>query len=909
MGTWISLRKNYNITRKNYNIKRIINKKSYNERGVKYMSIEKFENKFNKLDIESPDRPETILNKKNKDKGVTAEIEIQKEEKEKYNPFEKEKYWQDFWERERIYEFNPEQAGPLFVIDTPPPTISGALHMGHVFSYTQAEVIARFKRMRGDNVRYPQGFDDNGLPTERLCEKEMGVRGQDMKREEFIDLCLHIVEKYKKIYENLWRSIGLSVDWRLAYSTISPKVQKLAQLVFKELYEKGVIYKKKAPTLYCPECHTSVAQAEKEDKEKEAVFVDLLFKTEDGQDLVISTTRPELLPACSAVFVNPKDERYKHLIGKKVKTPLGQEVTILSDDKVEIEKGSGAVMCCTYGDETDIYWVKTYGLEERIILDRDGKLQNVDELPEINGKTPDMARKIIIKILKKGGFVKKEEKIRHTINVHERCGTPIEFLSTTQWFVKMLDMKDRLLEAGDKINWYPPYMKKRYEEWISGLKWDWCISRERFYGIPIPVFNCDNCKGVVIPEENNFPIDPRTEKMEGNCPHCKIGRLIPERSVLDTWFTSALTPDINNNNSLNGPLKGKMYPMSVRPMGHDIIRTWVAYSILMGLYRHGEVPWKDLMISGHLLLRKGAKISKKTGGGKYKPEELIAKESADAIRYAMFGATLGKDAYFDEMEIKKGKKLVTKIYNAGKLVLSKIQDFDPNLELPKENLEAFDKWILQRSFETAEEMARALERYEYSKARQLFEDFFWSEFCDNYLEIAKGRLYIAPEDKEKANQRLSAQYAAYHSFLNILKMASPFVPHITEEMYHAEVVKKSDGEKATESVVSECDRGYFYRHEGIKSIHNTKWPFAKKEFATGDIMEGARLALLLIAKGRKEKTNKKIRLGESVSLLEIKCPKEKHDILKSFLEDIACVMRTKEVTLVDSKEIEVSIKK
>jgi len=506
------------------------------KRGEKYMSIEKFEkfeDKSNEPDTqESPNVPEKEVT------NMETQKEKKVEEKERYNPFEKERYWQNFWEKERVYEFDPEQKGTLFIVDTPPPTISGALHMGHIFSYIQAEVIARFKRMEGANIRYPQGFDNNGLPTERLTEKEIGVRGRDMELEEFTESCLRITEKYKRIYEELWRSIGLSVDWRLEYSTISPEVQKLAQSAFKELYEKRLIYKKDAPALYCPECQTSFAQAEKEDKEKEAVFFDLLFMTEDGQDLIISTTRPELLPACSAVFVNPKDKRYKQLVGKKVRTPLGQEVAVLSDDKAEIEKGSGAVMCCTYGDETDIYWAKTYELQERIILDRNGKLQNVDELPEINGKTPDVARKIIIEILKKDGFVKKEEKIKHSIGVHERCGTPIEFLPTTQWFVKMVGMKDNLLQAGNRINWHPPYMKKRYEEWVSGLKWDWCISRERFYGIPIPVFNCDRCAGIVIPEKSDFPVDPKTQKMENNCPYCKTGKLIPERNVLDTWFTS-----------------------------------------------------------------------------------------------------------------------------------------------------------------------------------------------------------------------------------------------------------------------------------------------------------------------------------------------------------------------------------
>ncbi|MBZ1348587.1 MAG: valine--tRNA ligase [Candidatus Nealsonbacteria bacterium] len=884
-------------------------------------------------------------NKTLKSKGAQEKKE---EKKERYNPFEKEKYWQNFWERERVYEFNPEHRGTLYVVDTPPPTISGALHMGHIYSYTQAEVISRFKRMEGSNVRYPFGLDNNGLPTERLVEKEIGVRGQDMKLDEFIKSCLIITEKYSKTYKALWKSIGLSVDWRLEYSTISPEIQKLSQSVFKELYERELIYKEKAPALYCVECQTSFAQAEKEDKEKEAIFFDLLFKTKQGQSLIISTTRPEMLPACVAVFVNPKDKRYNRLIGTKVETPLRQEVFVISDNKVDIKKGSGAVMCCTYGDETDIYWKKTFQLPEKIILTKNGKIQDINNaVPEINGKTINEARKIIIEKLREKGFVKKEEKIRHNVDVHERCGTPIEFLPTTQWFVKILDMKTKLLKAGREINWRPSYMRKRYEEWVSNLKWDWCVSRERFYGIPIPVFNCDFCEKIVIPDENKFPLDPKTEKSR-KCPFCKRGKLLPEKNVLDTWFTSALTPDINNHHPLNGRLQNKLYPMSVRPQAHDIIRTWAVYSILIGLYRHNKAPWKDLMISGHLLLKKGEKISKKKGGGKYVPEELIASQSADALRYAMCGATLGKDSYFDEKEVAKGKKLVTKIYNAGKLVLSKLQDFDPKASLNRKikvsKLESFDQWIIQRSLETAQKMSGFFNSYEFLHARQIFEDFFWSEFCDNYLEIAKGRLSLSSDNEKEINKKRSAQFAVYHSFLSVLKMASPFIPHITEEMYHAEIIKKDEKRGICESLESKSEQGYFYRNEKIKSIHNTKWPFDRKKYSDkvskspkgiwktafpnpfvvwktafpnpfvvwktfdSERIKDADLALSFISEIRKFKSKNNIGLGTELALLKIKCPKEKQKRLKPFLEDIAFIARAKKIDQVMDKKMGIEVK-
>jgi len=829
------------------------------------------------------------------------------EEKDRYNPFEKEKYWQDFWEREGVYRFNPEKSGQLYTMDTPPPTISGSLHLGHIFSYTQAEVIARFKRMNGLNVRYPFGLDNNGLPTERLVEKEIGKRGQDMPRDDFVKICLETTEKYKKIYENLWRSIGLSVDWKIEYSTISPEVQKLSQTTFKELYENGIIYKKNAPALYCCECQTAFAQAEKEDKEKEAVFYDLSFTDENNKELVISTTRPELLPACVAVFVNPEDPRYKEFIGKKIKTPLGEEVTIMPDDKVEKEKGSGAVMCCTYGDETDVYWTKTYNLPEKVIINKSGKFEAVENLPEINGKSIEEAQRIIVEKLREGGFIKSEKKIEHSVGVHERCGTPVEFLPTTQWFVKVLDMKEKLLEAGNRINWYPSYMQKRYEEWVLGLKWDWCVSRERFYGIPIPVYNCDKCDEVVFPEKDEFPIDPMAKKDIQSCPNCKEGHLIPEKSVLDTWFTSSISPDVNNNSSSNGRLQNKMYPMSMRPQAHDIIRTWAFYSILMGLYKHNEIPWKDLMISGHVLVKKGEKISKKTGGGEYRPEELIASQSADAIRYAMCGAALGKDSYFERSEVDKGKKLMTKLYNAGKLVLSNLQDFDPKAELPRKSLEAADQWILYRAAETAQKMTEAFNNYEFSQARQIFEDFFWADFCDNYLEIIKGRISSKSGEEKDVKKRQSAQFSAYKSFLYILKMISPFMPHITEEMYHAEIVKKTSGESVRDVLESKFDKGFFYKSEGTKSVHNSNWPVGTDDYFDDKIIEGAKLTLQIISEVRKFKTVNKIKLSAPIASIKVGCPKKKQNILKPFLDDMASVVKSNKAEFFDSENLKVEI--
>lgn len=812
--------------------------------------------------------------------------------KETYNAGEKETYWQKFWEEAGVNKFNPDSSKELFTIDTPPPTISGALHLGHVYSYSQAEVIARYRRLAGFNVRYPMGFDNNGLPTERLVEKEKKIQGHNLPLAEFVKICLEVTDQYKEKYSQLWKSLGLSIDWDLEYSTISPESQKLAQTVFKELFEKEAIYQKEATALYCHRCRTSVAQAEVEDQERDSVFYDVAFTKKDGGNLIISTTRPELLPACVAVFVHPDDQRYTDIVGKIAITPFGQNIPVLADDKVSIEKGTGAVMCCTYGDETDVYWVREHKLPERIILAKNGKFLELAELPGISLKSIEEARKIVVVKLKELGAITSERSIKHSVGVHERCGTPIELLPTKQWFVKMLDRKEDLLEAGRKIKWHPSFMVKRYEQWVSGLKWDWCISRERFFGVPIPAYTCDSCDHILIPDENQFPIDPKIQTKNLPCPKCQKGNLIPEKGVLDTWFTSALTPNINNNFPANSQLIGKLYPMSMRPQGHDIIRTWAVYSILMGLYRHQDIPWKELMISGHILLKKGEKISKKTGGGQFKPEDVIKTHSADAIRYAMYGASLGRDAFYDEREVKKGKKLVIKLYNAGKFILGHLLNFSQENAADKPELEALDRWIINKSYTVAQKMAQEFEKYEYNKARLIFEDFFWSDFCDNYLEIIKGRLWNEEKSSEKYR---SAQYALYHAYLNILKMISPFVPHITEEMYHAEL--SADGK-----TTSQKESGFLAIREGQKSIHLTNWPSNNQKISlTKEESLGAELMLTTIAEARKYRAFKQLATNVIMPSFTVDGENNQESLLKPFITDLLFVIKAEKIVFQTKK--------
>lgn len=550
----------------------------------------------------------------------------------------------------------------------------------------------------------------------------------------------------------------------------------------------------------------------------EAIFYDIAFKKEDGSELIIATTRPELLPAIVAVFVHPSDARYKGLAGQSVVTPLGDKVPILEEETVEVEKGTGAVMVCSYGDETDLVWIKKHNLPEKIIFDESGKFVNGDAINRISTlKKTNLAeaRLHIVEYLKKSGAIKSETPIVHDVAVHERCGTPIEIFPREQWFVKSLEYKKQVLEAGSKIKWHPKFMQKRFEDWVENLKWDWCISRERYYGIPIPG---------------------------------------EDKLYFDTWFTSSQTPDILRCS----------FPMSFRPQAHDIIRTWATYTILMGVLKHnGQLPWRSIMISGHILAKKGAKISKRTGGGAYSPESMVVEYGADIVRYSMCSAALGKDAFFEEEELAQGKRLITKLINVSRFINMHTQGFNSSLaEISKQPV---DKWILSRSEETAVAMAQEFEKFEFAKPRILLEQFFWNDFCDNYLEIIKKRLYEGSEE-EKA----TAKKTLLLVFENILKMLAPFMPFITEELYH-EVFG-----------------------EGKESIHIAIWPKLGEKLPK-ELEAGAQLLMQLISLMRKEKNAKGLSLGAEVKKITLHLTKEEHVLFEPFSQDFKNVSRVEEL--------------
>ncbi len=763
---------------------------------------------------------------------------------ERYNAKQVEQKWRRFWEKEKIYKFDSKRKGKIFSIDTPPPYVSGAMHMGHAFSYAQQDFIVRFRRMFG-NVFYPFGTDDNGLPTERFVEKINKIKSKSISRAKFIELCLKTIKKMTPGFVQDYKDLGISADYDIYYSTIDKNAQKISQKSFVDLFKKGEIYKKEFPTLWCPECQTSIAQAELEDKQRTGLFSTLKFKCE-GKDLLIATTRPELLPACVAVFIHPKDKRYKKLVGKKARIPLfDYEVPIVADESAEIEKGTGVLMICSYGDRFDVEAINRHKLTPRVILNKEGRL----DVEGYKGLKVKEAREKILKDLKEKGLIKEQKEIAHVLNVHDKCGTEIEFIPTEQWFIKILDKKKKLIEQGKKVKWYPEFMFKRYENWVNGLEWDWSISRDRHFGVPIPVWEC-RCSEIILPKENELPVDPLQIKKK--CPKCGENARGEER-VLDTWATSSLTPQIASSLISN---KVKI-PYSLRPQAHDIIRTWAFYTIVKSLLHENKIPWENIMVSGYVTLG-GKKMSKSKGKG-ITFQEVMEKYGADALRFWAAGPKLGEDLDYQEQDLVAGKKFITKLWNASRFVFMNLKDYKGQ---EPEKLQKIDELFLVKLKLLIQRTTKAFEKYEYSKARTETDKFFWHDFCDNYLEIVKKRVY-----QGKGDEKLSAQYTLYKSLLAILKLISPIMPFITEEIYQS----------------------YFKKYEEDKSIHLSEWPKYEVRKEKADELD---LFIGILSKVRQEKTKAKKSMNAEIVL---SIGKKDYNRLDEMLQDLKDVTNAKEI--------------
>ncbi len=753
---------------------------------------------------------------------------------DRYEPKVEEEKWMHFWEKEGIFTFNPEQKGEVYSIDTPPPTVSGSMHIGHAFSYTQQDIIARYKRLRGYNVFYPWGTDDNGLPTERLVEKLKGVKGSKMDRQEFIKLCEQTLAEIMPAFTHDWKRIGMSCDFKLAYSTINANSRRISQWSFLDLQKKGRVYRKNAPSLWCPLCETAISQVECQDVEKNSTFNDIVFKL-DGKDLEIATTRPELIPACVAVFAHPNDDRYKKLFGKKAITPVfNKEVPIMPDERVDPAKGTGIVMCCTFGDQTDIAWYLAYNLPLINAISKNGVM--TEAAGKYQGLKIHEARKAILSDMKTTGLLRAQKPIKHAVKVHERCQTEIEIIQSKQWFIKYLDLKDKLLEWGAQLNWNPDFMIHRYNNWVKGLQWDWLISRQRFFGVPFPVWYCKQCDEPTFADDKKLPIDPlKDQPPVKQCLKCKFTEFIGEKDVLDTWATSSMTPQLAIQ-MVPEKYRAKLYPMSLRPQAHEIISFWLFNTLVKSQLHYNVNPWKDIVLSGYVTDPLGEKMSK-SKGNVVAPQKVLEKYSADAMRYWAGGSKLGEDIAYQEKELVTGDKFVTKLWNAAKFTNMHLEGYDHK----GTSIETLDLWIHARLAKAIKEATEAFDNYEYFKAKQAIEAFFWKDFCDNYLELIKSRMY----EPKSPQHKKSAQHALNTCLSAIVRLMSPFTPFITEEVYSL----------------------YFKQKEGHKSVHLSNWPeipaINEKAEQAGNI------AVVILAAVRKKKSEMKVSMKAPVKRLVI----------------------------------------
>lgn len=756
----------------------------------------------------------------------------------KYDSLVKEEKWLNYWKKNKIYEFKHDYR-EVYSIDTPPPTVNGKIHIGHIFSYSQAEMIARYKRLRGYNVFYPFGFDDNGLPSERLVEKEQKKKAHEIGRESFSKLCYETTNKYEEEFQDLFSKLGVSTDWSMCYKTVSSSTIKISQNSFLDLIEKGHCYHKESPALWCNECLTSIAQAELETKTIKTTFNYVNFKTvEDNEVFTIATTRPELLPAIVCVFVNPDDDKNNHLIGKTAHIPvIDVNVPIIGDEKVAIDKGTGIVMCCTFGDQTDIEWWKKYNLPLKYIFTDDGRI--MDSVPNYGGLKIKEARKQIVDDLQVGGYIVKIEELEHEVQTHERCGSEVEYTVMKQWFIDIMSHKEDFLRIGNEINWYPTHMHNRYEEWVNNVAWDWCISRQRYFGVPFPVWYCKECGEPIFASKEQLPVNPLTDTPSiEKCHKCGCKEFIPESDVMDTWATSSVTPLINMKYGEKDNYESILKPMSLRSNASEIIRTWDFYTIVKSYYHFGIKPWDNVMISGFVMANKGEKISKSKGNSKVEPLDLIKQFSADVVRYWAASGRLGTDITFSEETLLRGKKLVNKIWNVSKFVQMHLEDYQ---DKAFDDFEYIDKWILGNFIDMEKEYLKYLDNYEIGLALNILEKFFWN-FCDNYIEIVKHRLYRPEEFGEKA--RYSGQKTIYILLYKLLQDFSIFFPFITEEIYQD-------------------------IYHDMKSIHITEIKSLNYSFDEEIVNGNLMCEIISMVRGKKSSSN--LSLKTIVKKLEIDC--------------------------------------
>ena len=825
--------------------------------------------------------------------------------------------WGNSWVQNKTFAFDKTAAKEnVYSIDTPPPTVSGSLHVGHVFSYTHTDLIARYQRMTGKKVFYPIGWDDNGLPTERRVQNYFGVRCEPtlpfdakfvapsepsekqipISRKNFVELCEKLTLEDEKVFESLFQTLGLSIDWNYTYQTIDKRARTVSQRAFLRNLKRGEAYQAEAPTLWDVTFRTAVAQAELEDRERPGAFHKIGFKKQNGENVYIETTRPELLPSCVALVANPDDDRYKELFGKTVITPLfGVEVPVVAHQLADPEKGSGIAMICTFGDLTDVIWWREFDLPTRGLIGWDGRI--VAENPEwlttdkakqtfekIVGKTSHTAREVLVAELKESGDLVGDPKpITHAVKFFEKGDKPLEIVTTRQWYIRNggrdQELRTKLLKRGSELKWHPEYMKVRYENWVEGLNGDWLISRQRFFGVPLPLWYKLDAEGnpdyeqIIVPEENQLPIDPQSEAPVGfdESQRNKPNGFMGDPDVMDTWATSSLTPQIAGSWELDNDLFNLIFPMDLRPQSHEIIRTWLFSTVVRSHLEENSLPWKNASISGWILDPDRKKMSK-SKGNVVTPIDLLEEYGSDAVRYWAAMGRPGTDTAFDTGQMKIGKRLAIKLLNASKFSLSL------NATLNNADVtQSVDHALLNKLAQVVETATTSFEKYDYTRALEVAETFFWA-FTDDYVELVKERTY-GNQGEVAANSARAALGITTHT---LLKLFAPFIPFVTEEVWswwQEGSIHLQSWPKSSEIITN--------KSTGIDALNNVTW---------------------ILSEVRKVKTENKQSMKAEVKTLEIWAKADVIEQVKDAQKDLIAAGNIKDLKLnVSDSDIKVKV--
>jgi valyl-tRNA synthetase len=817
-----------------------------------------------------------------------------------------ESRWVSAWEESQIYRFDRSApAEQIYSIDTPPPTVSGSLHVGSAYSYTHTDLVARFWRMRGKAVFYPMGWDDNGLPTERRVQNYYGVRCDPslphdpefkppagpgerpvpIARGNFIELCERLTKIDEQAFEELWRRLGLSVDWSMTYQTIDSQARAVSQRAFLHNLARGEAYQAEAPTLWDVTFRTAVAQAELEDRERPGAFYRMTFHAAAGP-VYVETTRPELIPACVALVTHPQDERYRDLVGTTVRTPIFEvEIPVLTHHLADPDKGSGIAMICTFGDLTDVIWWRELRLPTRPVIGWDGRMAADPPAglestfartayKNLAGLTSAAARERIVEMLRESGDLDGDPRpITHAVKFYEKGDKPLEIVTTRQWYLKNggtdPDLRDALIRRGRELTWHPPHMRVRYENWVDGLTGDWLISRQRYFGVPIPIWYMVDADGApdfekpLVPAESALPVDPSSDVPAGfsedqrGKPHGFVG----EADVMDTWATSSLTPQIAARWGVDEDLFRMAFPMDLRPQAHDIIRTWLFSTVLRSHLEHNALPWRHAAISGFILDPDRKKMSK-SKGNVATPMSLLEEHGSDAFRYWAANGRLGIDSAFDVGQIKVGRRLAIKILNASRFVLGIGATADASTVT-----EPLDRAMLAGLAEVVEAATAALEGYDHTGALTGIEAFFW-QFCDDYVELVKARGY-----GEQGSGPAGSARAALAIALSVqLRLFAPFLPFVTEEVWS-------------------------WWQQG--SVHTARWPSASELRLVGGDGDPAVLAAAssVIGAIRKAKSDAKVSMRTEVASVIVRGSEEALEPLRQAVTDVAAAGRANQLDL------------